>query len=159
MKARRKGFSIHQVTLPADMSELEYLVSVQYCARCGTEYETNMAALYLVEDEELGEDEDAHPLAVCRNRLACDGNLVQKAAEFVDMVRYAMINRESLGSRTYEYLTEAFDGLTLVIPGLEVEKPRCGECFGPLPEDSEDGSICRFCHEKHERDADPDAQV
>src|SRR6266436_4304895 len=102
MKARRHGVSIHKVTLPDGMTETEYLLSVQYCARCGVEYETHLAALYLAEDEELGEDEDAQPLAVCRNRLACDGNLVQNAAEFVDMVRYAMVSGEPLGRLAYE---------------------------------------------------------
>jgi hypothetical protein len=153
MKARRKGVSIHKVTLPEEMTEVEYLFSVQYCARCDTEYDTHMAALCLVEDEELGEDDDAQPLAVCRNRLACDGNLVQKAAECIDMVRYAMVSGESLGGPAYEYLIEAFDALAQVYRGLVVEKPRCGECFGPLPEDSEDGSICRFCREKFERNS------
>jgi hypothetical protein len=153
MKARRKGVSIHKVTLPEEMTEVEYLFSVQYCARCDTEYDTHMAALCLVEDEELGEDDDAQPLAVCRNRLACDGNLVQKAAECIDMVRYAMVSGESLGGPAYEYLTEAFDALAQVYRGLVVEKPRCGECFGPLSEGSEDGSVCRFCREKFERNS------
>jgi hypothetical protein len=158
MKPRRRGISIHKVALPDGMSEFEYLHSVQYCARCGTEYDTQMAALYLTDDEDLGEDDDAQPLAVCRNRLACDGNLVQKAAECVDMVRYAMVSREPLDKLAYEYLTEAFEGLAQVFPGLEVEKPRCGQCFGPLPETVEDGSICRFCREKHDLDAARDAQ-
>lgn len=147
MKARRRGVSIHKVTLPEEMTEAEYLLSVQYCARCGAEYDTHAAALHLVEDEELGEDDDAQPLAVCRNRLACDGNLVQTAAECVDVVRDAMVSGEPLGRLAYEYLTEAFDALAQVYPGLEVEKPRCGKCFGPLPEDAEDDSICRFCRE------------
>ena len=68
---------------------------VQLCRRCGTEYDPHMAALYLTDDEDLGEDDDAQPLAVCRNRLACDGDLVQKAAECVDTVR----QRWSAGSR------------------------------------------------------------
>jgi hypothetical protein len=148
MKARRKGISIHKVTLPEEMTETEYLFSVQYCARCGAEYDTRMAALYLQEDEELGDDDDAQPLAVCRNRLACDGNLVQKAAEFVDMVRYAMVRGEPLRRLDYEYLTEAFDALTQVYPGLAVEAPRCGECGGPLPEGADDESACRFCREQ-----------
>jgi hypothetical protein len=158
MKARRRGISIHQVTLPAEMSELEYLVSVQYCARCGKEYNTHEAALYLEEDEELGEDDDAQPLAVCRNRLACDGNLIEKAADFVDMVRYTMVKGEPLGRLDYEYLTEAFKSLLEVYPGLEIEKPRCGKCFGPLPEGAEDDSTCRFCRQKQEHDTDSDTQ-
>lgn len=152
MKSRRGGLSIHRVTLPEGMTEAEYMLSVQYCARCDTEYDTHMAALYLIEDEELGEDDDAQPLAVCRNRLACDGNLVQKAAELVDMVRYEMVSEKPLGRLAYEYLTEAFDALTEVFPGLMVEKPRCGGCFGPLPEGTEDGTICRYCREKDEQD-------
>jgi hypothetical protein len=148
MNARRKGISIHKVTLPKEMTETEYLFSVQYCARCGAEYDTHMVTLYLQEDEELGEDDDAQPLAVCRNRLACDGNLVQKAAELVDMVRYSLVRGEPLRRLDYEYLTEAFDALAQVYPGLAVEAPRCGECGGPLPEGIDDESVCRFCQEQ-----------
>ena len=42
-----------------------------------------------------------------------------------------MVSGEPLSKLAYEYLTEAFEGLAQVFPGLEVEKPRCGECFGP----------------------------
>jgi hypothetical protein len=139
------------------MSEVEYLVSVQYCARCGTEYDTRQAALYLVEDEELGEDDDAQPLAVCRNHLACDGNIVENAADLIDQVRYAMVSGEPLGRQAYERLTEAFNGLMQVYPGLWVEKPRCGKCFGPLPEGAEDDSTCRFCRQEQEHDTESGA--
>jgi hypothetical protein len=64
-----------------------------------------------------------------------------------------MVSGEPLGRPAYEYLTEAFDALAQVYRGLVVEKPRCGECFGPLPEGSEDGSFCRFCREKFERNS------
>lgn len=155
MKARRNGVSVHKVTLPAEMTEAEYLVSVQYCARCGTEYDTHAAALMLEEDEELGEDDDAQPLAVCRNRMACDGNLIERAAEWIDHVRDNMVAGKPFTAKDYELLTNAWDDLRTVYgDGMLTlyDGPRCGECFGPLPEGAEDGSVCRFCREKAARD-------
>ena len=154
MKPRRRGFSIHKITLPADMTTVEYLYSVQYCSRCGAEYDTHMAALYLEEDEDLGSDDDEEQLAKCRNPLACDGNLVESAAEDIDMVRHRMVEGQQLGSREYELLTEAFDALVKVYPGLWVEAPRCGKCLGPLPDGVEDESHCRFCEEEETAQTD-----
>jgi hypothetical protein len=146
-KARRKGVVIHRVTLPEEMSEVEYIHGVHYCARCDAMYHEPFASMNLMEADDLGEDDDSQPLAICRNRLACDGNLVQKAAELVDMVRDVLVSGTPFNHRYYASLTEAFDALSDVYGGLEVEKPRCGECFGPLPADEEDGSLCRFCRE------------
>lgn len=149
-KPRRKGVFINHVTLPDGISEVQYRHGVEYCARCDAMYEGPFAAMNLMQVEELGEDDDGHPLAVCRNRLACDGNLVQNAADDIDMVRDAVVNGKPIDRHYYEYLTAAFEALAQVYPGLTVEKPRCGECFGPLPEGADHESICRFCREKED---------
>src|SRR5258707_13667671 len=110
-----------------------------------------MPALCLGKEGELGGAMGPRPRPVCGTRLACEGTLVQKAAECIDRVRYAMVRGESLGGPAYEYLTEALDALAQVYRGSVVEKPGCIECFGPLPKGSEDGSVCRFCRGTFQR--------
>jgi hypothetical protein len=110
-----------------------------------------MATLYLQEDEELGEDDDAQVLAVCRNRMACDGNLIDRAAEWIDQVRYRIVEGRPFTRAEYELLTDAWNDLRTVYgEGMfaHYDDPRCGECFGPLPDGAQDGAVCRFCQEK-----------
>jgi hypothetical protein len=158
MHMRRKGFSVHKVTLAEGMSEAEYLLSVQYCARCGTEYDTHQAAITLIEDEELGEDDDAQPLAVCRNRMACDGNLIEQAIETLDSVRWSMLEGESPTRRHYNMLSAAWKALHDVYgDGLLAldDEQRCAECLVPIGRDAEPGALCRFCKEQADDEAVP----
>ncbi len=125
-------------TRPEGISDLEWFAGVVACDRC--HYETEMYLADVVYD-------DATDETTCRNRMVCDGHLIEHASGLLEMARYILVGGPddlATAAQAYGYLTEAADLLGTLTP-LETDGPLCANCGGPLPDGADDGATCRFC--------------